>query len=97
PPASPPAQQGVMQAVRQPQLSSAWARRAVRDVKKKVGDQWGPALVAVAVNAQAPAADRVRALDLMQLFSPAPSNALLIQLSKDPSAEVRSKSAYLLG
>ena len=53
---------------------SAWAAARSRDVKKETGDSWGPALVAVAVNAKAAAGDRVRALDLMQLFSPAPSS-----------------------
>ena len=88
---------GIERAIRQPQLASAWARRAVREVKQQTGDQWGPGLGAVAVNTQAPPADRVRALDLMQLFSPAPSTTLLMQLSQDSSADVRAKATYLLG
>jgi putative heme-binding domain-containing protein len=88
---------GLARAIEQPQLSSAWARRAIRDVQKELGAQWGPGLMAVAVNASADAEHRVRALDLMQLFSPAPSNELLVQLSKDENVEVRSKAVYLLG
>lgn len=88
---------GIAKAIAQPQLSSPWARRAIRDVQKELGDQWGPGLVAVAVNAKAAPADRVRALDLMQLFSPQPAGELLVQLSKDENAEVRSKATYLLG
>ncbi len=67
------------------------------DVKKELGDSWGPALTALAVNAQAPAADRAAALDLLQLYGPAPSNDLLVGLSKDASAAVRAKATYLLG
>ena len=70
-PAPAVAGQGIGRAIDQPQLGSAWARRAVRDVKKELGDQWGPALLAVVVNASASPRDRVRALDLMQLYSPA--------------------------
>jgi putative heme-binding domain-containing protein len=92
-----PVTRGVAQALAQPQLSSAWARRAVREAQQEAGAQWGPGLVAVAVNTQAPAHDRTRALDLMQLFSPPPANALLLQLSQDAEADVRAKAAYLLG
>ncbi len=88
---------GVLRVIRQPQLTSAWARRAVADVKQQQGDQWGPALQAVAVNPERPAAERVRALDLMQLFGPVPANELLVQLSRDKSPQVRTKAAYLLG
>jgi putative heme-binding domain-containing protein len=88
---------GVAKAIEQPQLSSPWARRAIRDAKKEAGGQWGPGLVAVAVNTQSPVENRVRALDLMQLFSPPPSNSLLVQLSADENAEVRVKATYLLG
>jgi putative heme-binding domain-containing protein len=89
--------QGIARAIRQPQLASAWARRAVRDVQAELGDQWGPALVAVAVNDQAESRDRVRALDLMQLYGPAPANDLLVQLSRDADVPVRAKATYLLG
>ena len=92
-----PARAGIAQAINQPQLGSAWARKAVRDVKKELGNQWGPALLAVAVNDQASARDRVRALDLMQLYSPPPAVDLLVAMSKDGNAEVRSKATYLLG
>ena len=88
---------GIAKAIAQPQLYSPWARRAIREVQKELGDQWGPSLNAIAVNAQAPPTDRVRALDLMQLFSPQPANELLVRLSKDENVEVRSKATYLLG
>ena len=88
---------GIARAIKQPQLSSAWARKAVRDVKKELGDQWGPALFAVAINADNPPRDRVRALDLMQLYGAGPADELLINVSKDKSPEVRAKATYLMG
>ena len=59
-PAPTVAGQGVARAIAQPQLASAWARRAVADVKKELGDSWGPSLAAVAINVKAPASDRAR-------------------------------------
>jgi putative heme-binding domain-containing protein len=96
-PSIPPKESGILRAVRQPQLSSAWARREVREVKKELGDQWQTALVALAINPHAAADDRARALDLMQTFSPPPAADLLVQLSHDKQPAVRAKAAYLLG
>ena len=98
--AKPPAEvgeHGIGRAIRQPQLGSAWARRNVRDVKKELGDQWGPGLVAVAVNTDAAQSDRVRALNLMQQLGPQPSNDLLVTLSADDDAALRAKVTYLMG
>ncbi len=92
-----PAAVGIAQAIHQPQPSAAWARRATRHVKKELGDQWGPALFAVAINKDNSPRDRVRALDLMQLYGTGPADELLIGVSKDDSPEVRSKATYLMG
>jgi len=97
PAAQKPAVPGIGQAIDQPQLSSAWARKRVRDLKKEIGDQWGPGLVATVMSPAADAHDRVRALDLMQVYGPAPAEELLLSLSKDASPEVRAKVAYLFG
>jgi len=87
-------EQGIARAIHQPQPSAAWARRETREVRKELGDQWGPGLFAVAVNPAAPAIDRVRALELMQLSGLASSDELLIGISKDKSPAVRAKAAY---
>jgi putative heme-binding domain-containing protein len=88
---------GIARAIHQPQLSSAWARRRIRDVKQESGEAWGPGLVAVAVDRRTSSADRLRALDLMQLYSPPPANQLLVQLTQDTDSQVRAKATYLLG
>ncbi len=91
------AEQGVARAIHQPQPTAAWARRETGEVRKQLGDQWGPGLFAVAVNPQAPPTDRVRALELMQLTGMAPSDELLIGISKDKNPAVRAKAAYQMG
>jgi len=87
----------VARALDQRQLSSAWARRAIREYQKQAGDKWAPGLIAVASNPRATEQRRTKALDLLQLFSPAPTPELLIELSKDASGAVRAKAAYLMG
>ena len=90
-------EQGIWRAVRQPQLRSAWAKADVAKIHRQMGDQWGPQLVALAANATAASDDRVQALELMQLFGPAPEPALLVKLTADADLAVRSKAVYLLG
>jgi putative membrane-bound dehydrogenase-like protein len=97
PPEQPTAATGIAKAIRQPQPSSAWARHAVSQVRQELGDQWGPNLFAVAVNRDAAPADRVRALELMELSNVPSSDELLIGISKDPSPAVRAKAAYQMG
>ncbi len=88
---------GVAAALRQPQLTSAWSRQQVAAIQEAAGEDWERQLVAVARGQKNSNADRVRALDLMQLVGPLPSTDLLIGLSRDAQAEIRSKAAYLLG
>ncbi len=88
---------GLAAALKQPQLLSAWARQQVAITKKQLGASWQRELIALVENPQSPAADRVRALELMQLFGPHPSQALLVKASHDREASVRAKAAYLMG
>lgn len=84
-------------ALDQPQLNSAWARRALREAQKQAGEGWEKGLTDVATNPRVKPELRVRAIDLMQRSLPAPSNDLLIKLSADEDAAVRAKATYLLG
>ncbi len=92
-----PARTSIAQAIDQPQLAADWGREAVRKVKQELGDEWGPSLVAVAVNEKADPRRRVRALDLMQWFGPEPAVDMLVDLSHDDSPKVRAKATYLMG
>lgn len=92
-----PVLSGVLEAIRQPQLQSAWARQKIATVQQSLGADWGRQLVAVAESPRHSAADRVRALELMQLVGPFPTTKLLVTLSADQHADVRAKAAYLMG
>ncbi|HWA99749.1 MAG TPA: HEAT repeat domain-containing protein [Pirellulales bacterium] len=87
----------VLQALRQPQLSSAWGRQKVAVIQEKMGPEWKRQLPAVALEASNEADDRVRALDMMQLYGPAPDAKLLARLARDHQPIVRAKIAYLIG
>jgi len=89
--------QGVTAAIRQPQLNSAWARQRAALIKQQAGPKWEPELTTLVQNSAAPVDDRVRALDLLQLFGPYPPTSLLVKLADDPQPALRAKAAYLMG
>lgn len=88
---------GIARAIRQPQLESAWARQEVAAVKRELGDKWGQLVAGVAYSNDNPSHYRTRAMDLMQLFGPVPSQDLIIELSRAPSEAVRARAARLMG
>ncbi len=88
---------GIQQAIRQPQLASAYARQKIALVKQKLGKEWDAALAEIADNPGATSMERCRALDLMHLFGPFPTSKLLVRLGGDPDYQVRAKAAYLMG
>ena len=89
--------EGISQAIKQPQIDSAWARQAIAMLKKELGASWGDMIAGIATSDENPAKYRVRALELMQLFGPTPQPTLLVTLSDSPSEAVRLRSAKLLG
>ncbi len=89
--------QGIEQALRQPQFQSDWARRRIARVQKTLGDEWGPELSRVINDPRARQSDRLRALDLMVFFGPAPTVDLLVALSRDRNPLMRAKVARLMG
>ncbi|WP_238383088.1 DUF7133 domain-containing protein [Rubripirellula obstinata] len=88
---------GIAAAIRQPQLESAWARQEVASIKRELGDKWGQLVAGVAYSNDNPSHYRTRAMDLMQLFGPVPSEDLIIELSRAPSEAVRGRAARLMG
>ena len=88
---------GIARAVRQPQITSAWGRQEVAAIKKELGDQWNELVAGVAYSTDNPPHYRTRAMDLMQLFGPVPSEDLLIELAESDAPAVRAKAAFLLG
>ncbi len=88
---------GISAAIRQPQLQSAWARQEIATIQEDMGEDWSLQLVGVARSTQNPPHYRTRALDLLQLFGPIPTEDLLVMLAGDKSEEVRAKVADLMG
>ncbi len=88
---------GIQQAVRQPQLTSAYSRQKIAALKQKLGDTWNSQLKRIVESPGDLSEERCRALDLMQLFGPFPTPEMLAQLGGDPDADVRAKAAYLMG
>ncbi|QDV11058.1 Cytochrome c [Rosistilla oblonga] len=88
---------GVAAAIRQPQLDSAYARQKIAGVQKELGDEWGELVAGVAFSDDNPPHYRTRAMNLMQLFGPLPSEELILELSKAKSEAVRIKAAEMMG
>ncbi|REJ93706.1 MAG: heme-binding protein [Planctomycetota bacterium] len=88
---------GIEAALNQPQPASAWGRQEVATIKKQLGNLWGSELAEVASDRRRQPAERVRALELMQLYGPFPTEDLLVALSQDRSAEIRAASAFFMG
>jgi len=89
--------EGIAKAIRQPQLYSAYSRQAVAIIKREIGDAWDEQVLGVAFSEENPARYRTQALDLMQLLGPLPTAEVLVELSKTPNDQVRSKTARLMG
>ncbi len=88
---------GIAAAIRQPQLESAWSRQEIASIRRELGDQWGQLVAGVAFSNDNPSHYRTRAMDLMQLFGPVPSEDLVLELSQAPSETVRAKAAWMMG
>ena len=91
---------GILAVVRQPQPLSSWGWAAIEKAKSTMGASFGAELEKVARNAGGggiTAMDRVRAVLEMQRHGVAPSAALIADLAKDKSAEVRAAAVYVAG
>ncbi len=87
----------IVEALRQPQLTSAWSRQKIAAIQNKLGPAWAQKLIEAANDNNNRVDYRVRALDLMQLYGPLPDTNLLLRLSRAKPPELRAKVGYLLG
>ncbi|NOZ38684.1 MAG: c-type cytochrome [Planctomycetes bacterium] len=83
-------------ALRQPQLEADWAKAKITSVKKSLGQAWGQQLTAIVTATKRKIPERLRALDLLVSFGPAPAEQLLTQLTADKSVDIRARAARLL-
>lgn len=88
---------GLTAVIRQPQPASSWARQNIAGLRKQLAANWDTSLTGVARTAANPAAYRLQALDLMQLYGPTPTPELLVELSRDPNELVRGRAVELMG
>ena len=88
---------GLNAVIRQPQLDAAWSRQRIAADKAALGADWERSIVGVATSSANPWHYRSRALDLMQLFGPAPTAASLTPLAGAETEQVRAKAVELMG
>jgi len=88
---------GIAAAIRQPQLDAAWARQEIATIRHELGDDWNRQVAGVAYSEDNPPAYRIRAMNLMQMYGPVPSEELLIELSRTENEAVRRRAAMQLG
>jgi putative heme-binding domain-containing protein len=88
---------GLSGVIRQPQLEAAWSRQRIASEKTAMGEEWGRLIEGVAASQANSWSYRARALDLLQLFGPAPATAHLTALTGAEAAQVRVKAAELMG
>jgi len=88
---------GVMKAIRQPQINSAFGRQSIAMLQQEIGDKWDEQLTSVVSSATRPGHDRARAIDLMLLYGTPLDAPLIDQLAKDNDPHVRAKVAYVIG
>jgi putative heme-binding domain-containing protein len=89
--------EGISAVIRQPQLQAAFSRQNVALIKRKLGTNWEKSLVGVAASSANPTPYRLQALDVMQLYGPAPSEEFLLHLSKEKNEQIRGRAAELMG
>lgn len=88
---------GIAAAIRQPQLDAAWSRQAIASIRGKLGNDWNAQVAGVAYSEDNPAAYRIRALNLMQMYGPSPTDELLVELSRTENESVRRRATMQLG
>ncbi|MCA9213006.1 MAG: c-type cytochrome, partial [Planctomycetales bacterium] len=79
-----------------PQRNSAWARQKIALAKASIGDSWSDEIREAVFDRARTANQRRVALQLMELYGPKPDDDLLIELSKDTDASIRSQAASMM-
>ncbi len=88
---------GIMQAMRQPGLNTAWGRQAISTMRQEMGNEWDRKIREFVADTQIHAIDRANALQVMHLIGPPPSDVELVDISRAADAAVRAKATYLMG
>lgn len=92
-----PSMRGIDEVLLQPMPRSAWGKEALRQAKADRGDDWAKDLKAAAKDSKRDTYQRIRAIEALQVYGPAPSVGELAALAQGADAEVRAFAVYLLG
>ncbi len=88
----------LMKLVGRPQPQSAWTRQELAKIKTEIGDQaWTETLRGIMLESRNEAEYRLRALETLSLYGPAPGDDDLIRLSSDINPAIRARVARELG
>ena len=87
----------VARVIRQPQPNSAWGRQQIAKLRRQIGNEWNDSIMGVATESRNPIEYRIRALDLMVLYGPAPNTDFLQTMAGDSDPEVRAAVARMCG
>jgi len=86
----------VEQAIHQPQPLSAWGVMRVEGLRRAAGEAWGRTVAAVAADPKRNAAERIRAVEILQVHGPRPTEELMLALAADPDTRVRARTLPVL-
>ena len=84
------------QLVNQPQPQAAWTRQALAKLRTEMRDEWDTGLLGILKDPGNETGFRRRALEMMGLYGPAPSEAMLQQLALDASPELREQAIRMI-
>ncbi len=88
---------GVAAALRYDQPQSAWGRQGISTAREKYESEWDAKVAEFVFNKSQTASDRVQAVGLMHLVGPPPTDAQLVELTKEKDPLLRARAAYFLG
>ncbi len=83
--------------IRHPQPNSAWARQNIAKLQNQLTSTWKMDIAGIAKETRNKPEFRTRALDIMVVYGPFPSQEFLNALSTDDEPRIRAKVASLCG
>lgn len=85
------------QLVGRPQPQAAWSRQQLAKLKTSMGDDWETSLNGILMEKRNDTAYRLRALEILGLYGPQPTDESLMSLATDQNAAIRERAIQLIG
>ena len=83
--------------VRHSHVHTSWGRQLAAEKRSDMGDEWDEEIITLVRRQTASSRVRRRALQLMHLVGPSPTDNLLLELSQSPETNLRASATYFLG